>query len=93
MAQHSGLKETRVPQLRHRPQLRLRFDPWPRNFHMPQVQPRKKEMGIVLIDSFFLQRQITNKYRKGTSLVIREIQIKTTVRYYFVPCMNAIINR
>ena len=26
----------------HRPQLPLGFDPWPGNFHMPWVQPKKK---------------------------------------------------
>ena len=26
-----------------RSQLGLRFNPWPRNFHMPQVQPIKKK--------------------------------------------------
>ena len=25
------------------PQLWLRFDPWPRNFHMPWMQPLKKK--------------------------------------------------
>ena len=24
----------------HRPQLPLRFDPWPRNFHMQRVPPK-----------------------------------------------------
>ena len=22
---------------------RLKFDPWPRNFHMPQAQPKKRQ--------------------------------------------------
>ena len=37
LAQCNGLKELAWQQLR------LRFNPWPRNVHMPQVQPLKKE--------------------------------------------------
>ena len=41
LAQSSGLKDpaVAVPQLRLRLQLGLRFNPWPGNFHMLQVQP------------------------------------------------------
>ena len=39
----NGLKDPVSPQLCHRSQLRLRFNPWPRNFHMPWVQPLKKK--------------------------------------------------
>ena len=34
-------KDLTLPQLRHRSQLQLGFNPWPRNFHMPQVQAKK----------------------------------------------------
>ena len=36
LAQYSGLKEPVLLQVW------LRFNPWPRNFHMPWVQPFKK---------------------------------------------------
>lgn len=29
--------------LQHRSQLQLGFHPWPRNFHMPRVQPSRKK--------------------------------------------------
>ena len=32
------VKDPELPQLWHRSQLRLRFDPWPRNFHVLWVQ-------------------------------------------------------
>ena len=32
----------------HRLQLWLRFDPWPRNFHVPHVQPKKKKKKIIV---------------------------------------------
>ena len=32
-----------LPQLWYRLQMQLRFDPWPRNFHMPLVWPKKKK--------------------------------------------------
>ena len=35
------VKDTVFSQLWHRLQLRLRSDPWPRTFHMPQVWPKK----------------------------------------------------
>ena len=34
LAQHSGLKDLVLLQLQCRLQLRLRFSPWPGNFHM-----------------------------------------------------------
>ena len=38
-AQYSGLKDLALLQLQCRSQLQLGFNPLPRNFHMPQVQP------------------------------------------------------
>ena len=38
-ARGSGLKDLALPQLHPRLHLRLRFNPWPGNFHVPQVQP------------------------------------------------------
>ena len=32
-----------LPQLCHRSKLWLGFNPWPGNFHMPQVQPKRKK--------------------------------------------------
>ena len=42
LAQHSVLKDMELLQLQHRLQLRLGFNPWPRNFRMLRVQPLKK---------------------------------------------------
>ena len=43
-------KDLAVPQLWHRLQLWLRFNPWPRNFHKPQVWPKKeKKIDSVLV--------------------------------------------
>ena len=39
LARHSGLKDLALPQLWHRSQLRLGFNPWARNFHMSGVWP------------------------------------------------------
>ena len=37
------VKDLVLLQLWLRLQLQLGFDPWPRNFHMPLVQPRKRK--------------------------------------------------
>ena len=42
LASHSGLKDLALSQLWCRSMLRLRFDPWPGNFHMLQVWPWEK---------------------------------------------------
>ena len=34
--QHNELKDPAMPQLQHRLQLRLGFNPWPGNFHTPK---------------------------------------------------------
>ena len=46
------LKDPVLPQLWHRSQLRLSFDPWPRNFHMPQTwqNKNKTKTGFILRD-------------------------------------------
>ena len=36
------VKDPVLPQLCHRLKLQLRFDPWPRKFHILWVQPKKK---------------------------------------------------
>ena len=43
LPQSSELKDPGLLQLQDRLQLWLTFNPWPRNFHMPQVQPLKKK--------------------------------------------------
>ena len=40
------VKDLVLPQLWHRPQLWLWFDPWPGNFHMLQMQPEKKKLNL-----------------------------------------------
>ena len=37
MAWYSGLKDPELLQLQFRPQLQLGFNPWPGNFHIPQM--------------------------------------------------------
>ena len=37
------VKDLALPQLWHRSQLQLRFNPWPRNFHMQWKQKKKKK--------------------------------------------------
>ena len=46
LASCSALKDSALLQLKHRSQLWLRFNPWPRNFYMLQVQPPPKKRGI-----------------------------------------------
>ena len=40
------VKDLVLPQLQHRLQLQLRFDPWPRNFRVPWVRLKKKIFKI-----------------------------------------------
>jgi len=44
------VKDLALPQLWHRLQLRLRFHPWPRNFHVPRVWPLNKKKKEKLPD-------------------------------------------
>ena len=45
------VRDPLLRQLWYRSQLRLGFDPWPGNFHMPQVwlKKRKKKKGVPLV--------------------------------------------
>ena len=43
LTQGSALKDLALPSLPGRLQWQLGFSPWPRNFHMPQMQPLKKD--------------------------------------------------
>ena len=40
--QAQWVKGPELLQLSHRSQMRLGLDPWPRNFHMLQVQPKRE---------------------------------------------------
>ena len=39
------VKDPALLQLWHRSQLQLRFDPWPSNFHIALLQPKKKKIN------------------------------------------------
>ena len=41
LASLTGLKDPALPQLQRRSQRQLRISPWPRSFHLAQVQPLK----------------------------------------------------
>ena len=41
------VKDMAFPQLWHRLQMSLRFDPWPRDFHMLQGRPKIKNKNKV----------------------------------------------
>ena len=65
-----GVKDPMLLQLWHRSQLRLRFSPWPGNFHMLPVQPtpppppppakkkKPKQAENYLMRSFFMTKTI-----------------------------------
>ena len=52
LGQAQWVKDQALPQLWHRLQLRLRFNPWPKNFLMPQVQPNKGKKKKKKNDNF-----------------------------------------
>ena len=49
------VKDLALLQLQHRSQLWLGFDPWPGNFHIPQVwlKKRKKKTLLLLLSIIF----------------------------------------
>ena len=48
-----GVKDLALLQLWHRAQLQLGSDHWPRSFHMPQMQPKKKVFCFFLFFCFW----------------------------------------
>ena len=52
------VKDLVLPQLWYRLQLQLRFDSWPRNFHMLQGRPKKKNTIMLDIYQVILGLQI-----------------------------------
>ena len=47
LSQHRGLKDPAFPQLQCRTVMWLRFNPWPRNFHMPWCSHKIKNIYIL----------------------------------------------
>ena len=51
-AWHGGLKDLALPQLMHKSQLQVRFNPLPENFHILRVWPFKKMAIIEKMNEF-----------------------------------------
>jgi len=63
-------KDLALLQLWRKLHLRLGFDPWPENFHMPWVQPKKKKVGMICSWEF---GKIPMKNRLGLGIFRKEL--------------------
>ena len=67
------VKDPALPQLWHRSQLLLRFDPWPGNFHMMWVQPKKEKKKAIIKKTITRVREHVEKL-KPSSIVGRDVK-------------------
>ena len=47
----------------------LRFDPWPRNFHVPRVWPRKQNKNLLHLEGLCSEALIVIKVISATSIL------------------------